>query len=200
MGIAFDNNVLDATEATIKQAFGNDSTLGRTVLSNIIAQNNASSPSFDILLGRVGDLDNVSNGTFVIGQHDPRFSAVATATVLPRATTARWSAFIDGLSVNGQNFTFNLTSRAGNAPGGKLVGFLDTGTSLPMVPAEVAQMIYGSVPGAVNDNNTWFVPCHTGANLTWFLGYVSSLLIRLPSANVQNLIPGVKRTRRTLWT
>ena len=173
LGIAFDLALLDSTETAIKQAWGNDNTLGRTPLANILSQNQSIQPVFDVSLGRSGDLEEYSEGLFVVGQHAPQFAAVEQAPVLHQVTEGRWSALVDGLSVNGQNYTFTTKSEVSDVPNGKLVAFLDTGTSLPEIPGDVADFIYSNIPGSVSDNGTWYVPCQSGANLTWYLGYVS---------------------------
>ncbi|KIP07540.1 hypothetical protein PHLGIDRAFT_35388 [Phlebiopsis gigantea 11061_1 CR5-6] len=170
LGIAFDLRILDSTEDALKRAWGNDTTLGRTPLANILSQNQSIKPVFDVSLGRSSDLDEYSEGLFVIGQHAPQFAAVEQAPILPQVTDGRWSALVDGFSVNGQNFTFTTKSEVSDVPDGKLVAFLDTGTSLPEIPSEAVDFIYGSIPGSVSDNGTWYIPCQSGANLTWYLG------------------------------
>lgn len=171
LGIAFDLAIADATEGAIMQAWGNGTTLGRTPIANILNQNQSTQPFFDVSLGRSGDLEEFSEGLFVVGEHAPQFAAVEQAPILPQATLGRWSAVVDGFSVNGQNFTFTTKSEVSTVPAGKLVGFFDTGTSLPEIPPDAADFIYGNIPGSVRDNGTWYVPCQSGANLTWYLGY-----------------------------
>lgn len=170
LGIAFDLEILDSTEAYLKHYWGNETTLGRTPLSNILNQNTSTVPAFDVTLGRSSDLDEYSEGLFIIGQHAPQYQAVSSAPKLPQVTEGRWSAVVEGLSVNGKNYTFKTKSEVATVPKGHLVGFLDTGTSLPEVPEDVADFIYGSIDGAVKNGGVWFVPCETSVNLTWYLG------------------------------
>lgn len=79
--------------------------------------------------------------------------------------------------MNGNNYTIKTKSNATNVPAGQLSSFLDTGTSLPQVPVEIAQAIYEMVPGAVRSNSTsmWYLPCRSSLNLTWYLGYAISV-------------------------
>ncbi|EKM58859.1 uncharacterized protein PHACADRAFT_86559, partial [Phanerochaete carnosa HHB-10118-sp] len=170
LGIAFDSALLDSTELYLKHFWGNDTTLGRTPLSNILNQNTSAVPAFDVSLGRSGDLDEYSAGLFLIGEHAPQNQAVESAPQLPQAVEGRWSAIVEGLSVNGHNYTFKTKSKVTTVPQGQLVGFLDTGTSLPEVPEDVADFIYSNIDGSVKNGGVWFVPCESGANSTWYLG------------------------------
>lgn len=167
-----DLEILDSTQAAIKAAWGNDTTLGRSPLANIFNQNTSTKPVFDVSLGRSSDLDEFSDGVFVIGTHAPEYASVEQAPKLPQITEGRWSTVVDGLSVNGKNLTFTTKPELPTVPAGKLSAYMDTGTSFPEVPAEIANFIYGNIPGSVNSNGTWFVPCQSGANLTWYLGCV----------------------------
>lgn len=179
LGISFDDEVATNVGQAIKQAWGNDTTLGNTPLSNIFSQNSSLITAFDISLGRQGDIDEYAEGAFIIGKHAAQYASVQQAPKLPQVTEERWSVLIDGLSLNGKNYTFVNNSEVSSVPAGKLVGFLDTGTSLPQVPNDVADFIYDNIPGSVKANGTWFVPCHGGANLTWYLGYAPRLLSAL---------------------
>lgn len=89
-------------------AFGNDTTLGRSPLSNIIYQNTSLSPSCDVSLGRSGDIDDASIGTFIVGSHNPQFSTIEQAPMLPQVTDGRWSVLIEGLSVMVNNLAFSI--------------------------------------------------------------------------------------------
>ena len=172
LGIAFDLALRDSTEATIHRAWGNDSTLGRTPIANILAQNTSIAPVVDVSLGRVHDLQDVANGTFLIGEHAPGFEAVEQAPVLPQTIVGRWSTVVDSFSVNGQNFTFTTKPKSQGVPANKLFAFMDTGTALPEIPQDAVDFIYGSIPGSVQNNGIWYLPCSNAANLTWYIGYV----------------------------
>lgn len=165
-------------ESKIKSVWGNDTILGRSPLANILNQDTSKQPLVDISFDRLDDLDESPGGVLLIGTHAPGFAAVEQAPRLPPVVQNRWSALVDGLSVNGENFTFTTQPKLSTVPAGKLAAFMDTGTGLPEVPPEVANFIYSNIPGAVNANGTWFIPCNGGANLTWYLGCVVSDVVR----------------------
>ena len=74
--------------------------------------------------------------------------------MFPQIVDARWSVLADGLSVNGRNPTFSSNSSVPIVAPGNLVALMDTGTSLPDAPHDVADFIYSGIPGSVNGNGT----------------------------------------------
>lgn len=172
LGVGFDYDLFHVTQLILKYFWGNNTTLGRSPLANIFAQDASLQPFYDVTLGRVDDLDEDSQGSLVIGSHPPEFAAVENAPKLPQVTEGRWSVLVDGIAVNGRMFAFRDKSQVEAVPRGKLVGYVDTGISRPVIPPDAAAFLYGSIPGSVEHNGIWFLPCQASANLTWFLGYV----------------------------
>lgn len=172
MGLAFDDTNLSPINFEIQQAYGNGSTLGRTPITNIFAQNPDAPNSFDVRLDRSGDLDDTSSGTLIISDHDPDFSDITSQTQLPRQALGRWSVPLDGMAVNSEPFTFNASS-IDTVPAGKIAVLLDTGFTFPPLPPLAVDYIYGSIPGAVKFSDSvpqWIVPCDGATNLTFTLG------------------------------
>lgn len=168
LGIGFDSNFNSEIEEALHGAWGPNVTLGRIPFSNILAQNSSTQAFLDVSLGRSSDVDGVSEGVFLIGAHAPQYAAVAQAPAL-NTTPGEWSVLVDSISLNGQNFTFN-TSVSKGVPQGKAVAVLDTGSSLGSIPEAAVDFIYSNIDGAVNIGGSWYVPCQTSANLTWYIG------------------------------
>jgi len=140
-------------------------TRGRSVLSNIFAQDPSEPNHIAFYLGRIGDLDDSSDGTFSVGSFNPKYSAVQNMPVLPvfdpnAAGGARWSTTIDGIEFGGHNVTFPK-STVSKAPSNKLIALLDTGASAMYIPNELATALYNTIEGAIflSTENVWLVPC-----------------------------------------
>lgn len=179
LGVSMDLTSADMTEWKIKSAWGNDTTLGRSPLANIFHRNMSSKPFFDVSLGRALDLDQDPDSIFVIGDHAPGFASVEQAPKLLQEVPGRWTAVVDGLSVNGINFTSANSSQAERPTPlvGNFTALMDTGTNWAFVPPEIADFIYGNIPGAVHSSGLWYVPCNSGANLTWYIGCAARTLL-----------------------
>lgn len=175
IGLSFDRVDMSPIEEVIKNNWGNDSTLGRIVYSNIIAQNMSLQPFYDISLGRAGDLNPVDEGNLIFGSHLPGYEAIAQAPVLSNVVPSRWTIYVDAMSVNGQNVPLGQ-SVSSATPQGKLVALVDTGTTTGSLPSALAGAIYSTIPGSVNSSGQlWFVPCAGAANVTFTIGYVIKL-------------------------
>lgn len=162
--------------AQLERAYGNESTLGESVIANIYSQNASLPNYFDIHIGRSSDLEDVSEGLFSIGEHVPGYEAVETKPKLPRVSSGRWGVPLDGFELNGKTVPFQNTSVVPGAPDGKLVAVLDTGATLALVPPYLVNEIYNSIPGSIFDDSLqqWIVPCDGTANLTVIMGYVAA--------------------------
>ena len=190
MGVGFDFDAEYTIEDTLRSHWGDNTPLSRSPLANIFAQNTSLRPFYDVALGRVGDLDEYSRGSFIIGAHAPGFSAVEQAPKLPRVGDGRWTVLIDGIAVNGKNFTFKGKSKVKGVPEGKLLGLLDSGASVPSIPEDAADFLYGSILGSVKHNGLWFVPCEASANVTWYIGYVLAAIFARTHADDRTQWPG----------
>lgn len=172
MGMAFDVSFIFAGIST---AWGRESasTLGRSFITNLFAENSSLPNNFDVSLGREDAVED-GLGTFVISGHAPSFVDVTEAPKLPRIGTDRWTFAVDEMRVNGESVPFNKSSVA-TAPDGKLVALPDTGFSFPPLPRAAVDAIYNSIPGSVFSvaNNGYYVPCNSTTMLSFFLGCVA---------------------------
>lgn len=161
-------------KAQLQAAYGNDTTLGESVISNIYQQNTTLPNFFDIHIGRSSDLADVSEGLFSIGEHVPGFEAIDARPKLPRVSAGRWGVPLDAFELNGHAVPFQNVSVVPGAPEGSLIAVLDTGATNALVPQYLVDAIYNSIPGSIFDASIqqWAVPCDGAANLTVFLGYV----------------------------
>ena len=161
-------------EYTIQRAWGNGTTVGRTVLSNVFAQNSSLAPFFDLSLGRALDLeDNGYDGTLLIGTHAPEFAAITQAPQVARVGLAngpgQWLGYVDGFMINGRNLSLAPSAVKGT-PSGKLVALFDSGTSNAAVSPELVDTIGAAIPGSIKVNGTWLTPCYSAVNLTVGIG------------------------------
>ncbi|KDQ06684.1 hypothetical protein BOTBODRAFT_39405 [Botryobasidium botryosum FD-172 SS1] len=149
---------------------------GTSFLSNVFKQNPWEPNHIAIQLDRLGDLDESGAGSFSIGTWDQRYIAVKDAPALPvfsaETEVTRWSVLLDAFEVSGHNVTLPK-STVSNAPSGKLLTVLDTGSSLMSIPKELVTAIYSSIEGAfyVEDVDIWFVDCLAVPEVAlWFGG------------------------------
>ncbi|THH32514.1 hypothetical protein EUX98_g1659 [Antrodiella citrinella] len=177
MGLSFDqgSSVFD------EMAVQTNTSVGRTFLSNVFAQNVSAPNMFSVLLGRTGDTDGNQEGIFTIAEYDPGFPNITSQPKLPRTpaqlhdltTLPRWSIEMDGMKVNGKPFQFNTSSVAEASPG-KTVVVLDTGFTFSQIPPAAVDFIYQSIPGFVLNTTTgvYTVPCDATTDLTFEFGGV----------------------------
>ncbi|KAI0823317.1 acid protease [Trametes gibbosa] len=196
LGMSF--NVDSPIRAAIAQAWGAQAAqiFGNTPMPALFAQDTTLSHNFDVQLARASELDTTAPGLFIIGTHDPDFASVTDAPHLPIVTSDHWSLVMDAMKINGKVFSFN-TSRIAGVPVGKVAAALDTGFSLPPLPAPAVDAIYSDIPGAAFDERgqQWFVPCDASTNVSFvFAGqefFVHPLDLTYP---VTGSIGGVQRT------
>lgn len=187
MGISFDIPSLSPVEHAIQGAWGPNTTLGRTVVANIFSQNSSLSPSYDLAFGRaVDNRAEPTDGSFLIGSHAPGRESVAQAPKLPVAAQNSWFVELDGFSVNGVNYTLPINSNASSTTN-KIVALLDSGTTGATMTTDMADFISRGIPGAIQKDGAWLVPCYSSANVTFYFGYVLSVgkLIAIASPKLQ---------------
>lgn len=174
LGLAYDGQV-SVIERTIQSTWGANSTLGRTVLANIFTQNASIEPYYDVLLGRSNDLEENPEGSFTIGAHAPGSEDIVDAPILPVAEglPGRWAIALEGMSVNGMNYTLDA-SLSNNTRPGTIAAEMDTGSTASVLPKGMVDFIYGYIPGSLQIGDKWMVPCASGANLTFIFGQVQS--------------------------
>ncbi len=171
MGMSFntDSTIQEALSQSLGQQAANK--LGNTPMPALFAQDTDLPHLFDVQLARTSELEPTAPGVFLIGGHDTNFQNVSSAPQLPSVASNHWSLVLDAMKVNGKAFTFN-TSRIAGVPAGKVVAALDTGFSLPPLPAPAVDAIYSSIPGAAFDaeGQQWFVPCDASTTLSFVFG------------------------------
>ncbi|PCH36226.1 acid protease [Wolfiporia cocos MD-104 SS10] len=174
LGLSFDLGSTVAVEIAINY----NSSIGRSFISNLFAQNESMPHLFTVQLGRTSDPEYVTEGIFTIGEYVNELAAVAEQPQLPRFpnsddvnTPPRWSTVMSGMTVNGQPFQFNASGVPGT-PNGSVVAVLDTGFTFPPIPAAAVDFIYSSIEGATFDNSSgfWIVPCENSTQLEFQFG------------------------------
>lgn len=187
LGMAFDDLRISVVNGLLEQSYGLDTPLAHTPILNIFNQNPSTPNFFDIRLDRIGDLDDTSTGTFLIGEHLPGFEQVSQQPQLPRVILSRWGVALDGMSVNGQAITLPPSVIPEMKSQGKLGVMLDSGYSYPPLPPVLVDAIYTQVPGALSIANLdpvqYILPCTAAINVSFTFGYV----LRCMSVNNRTL-------------
>ncbi|KAH9999943.1 aspartic peptidase domain-containing protein [Russula vinacea] len=161
MGLGFTS--LSRIDALVNKT---GSSSGRSLLYNLFSDN-PNEPNFiAISLQRSTDPTADVQGTFLIGELDPDYSAVNQTPSIPTfpvANPTRWTVLLDGILVAGGDTAIPITSTVPNAPSNGAVALLDSGTSYSYASSEVCDAIYGKVSGAQLDpqSGLWSVPCNT---------------------------------------
>ncbi|KAK7691394.1 hypothetical protein QCA50_004793 [Cerrena zonata] len=145
---------------------------GNMLITNIFDSYPDESNFITFLLSRnvAGIIDG---GDFTIGEIVKGYEAITEAPKLPILSDSRWLTFIDGLNINGQQFTGNSHTVSGvNVPQGKVSAIFDTGISLDIAPKGFVDAMFQNVPGAVFDESTrnYIVPCNTKVNVSLSVG------------------------------
>lgn len=170
MGMSFNDATLSPINAQLEIAYGDGTTMGHSPISNILDQNSSAPNCFDVLLDRSSDLDDTSTGTLLIGEHLPQYASITEKPQLSRQSPGRWTAGMDGMTVNGQVIPLPASGTT-VALSGQLVMLLDTGYSLPPLPQSLVDAIYSTVPGAVQSTEfsglQWLLPCTSATNVTF---------------------------------
>ena len=159
-----------SSSSNIHSTIGQSS--GDPFLDRVFRQNTSTPNFISFLLGRDGDAGDAIQGQLTISEVVPEFSNITNQPKVPvQATTLKtqqhWTGMIDAiLGPDGQSIS--LDSLVVGTPKGKLVTIFDTGFTLPQVPRDVSDAIYGRVPGASFDtqNGWWTVPCDQEINVT----------------------------------
>jgi len=139
-----------------------NSTTGRSLLYNLFSDNPKEPNFIAFSLQRSLDQNGSADGSFAVGEYDPRYQSVANTTAIPTfpvTSPKRWSILVDSIVVGSKQIS--VTTTVAGAPGNKAVALLDSGTSYSYAPTEVCQAIYGGVTGAKFDSSAgqWIVPC-----------------------------------------
>ncbi|KAG8713904.1 hypothetical protein FRC11_010553 [Ceratobasidium sp. 423] len=176
MGLGFDtlSNVVQAVHTNY------NATWGRSLLSNLFLQEPNTPNHIAFALERAGDLDDMAEGAFDVGEILPQYAAVNNSPQISLwpENANRWTVLLDGMSVNNSTVHLNSTFEGDNAadpPEGKSLALLDTGASLGLLPKWAVDAIYGHIPGSVylSEDGLWIVPCMGEAKVTFTIGGVT---------------------------
>lgn len=169
IGFSFDS--LSEVNTAIQSAYGNGTTIGRTPLSNIFAQDPAAPNCVDMHLYRALDVERVVNGTLFIGEHSEEYSDISKQPVVYTIEETEWTVMLDGMTVNGKSVTLGGLNSSSGVVVSSLPALLDSGTSLAVITDNMFNAIYESIPGAVLTNTSqWTVPCLSSTNVSFSIG------------------------------
>ncbi|KAH9045336.1 acid protease [Lactarius pseudohatsudake] len=125
------------------------SSSGRSLLYNLFSDNPREPNFIAFSLQRSTDPTNDTEGTFLIGELDPDYTAVNETSPIPTFPITgprRWTVLIEAILVG--NSVIPMTTTVPNAPSNRAVALLDSGTSYSYASPEVSNAIYGNIPGA----------------------------------------------------
>ncbi|KAF7363026.1 Acid protease [Mycena venus] len=127
-----------------------DPSPGASFLSNIFDQSPDQQNFLGVSLSRTDDLEGSADASFLINEVDPNYANVVSAPAIPLfpGTNGRWSVLIDGISVDGVSIPVT-PSTVQDAPAGKVVALMDTGTPGASFPADFLDRLFGAIPGSV---------------------------------------------------
>lgn len=167
----------------------NQSTAGETPLNRIFLQNTSEPNFITVSLGRSNFSDPDATiqypGDFTIGEVIPTYANITSQPKLDitHASTSdnqHWSVLLDPNGVTTGNGTvFQTTTTVSEATDKTRLTFVfDSGYTYPQVPANLAQAIYGNIPGAKLVNlsslgESWVMSCTEEVNATFIFGGVS---------------------------
>ncbi|RXW21445.1 hypothetical protein EST38_g4402 [Candolleomyces aberdarensis] len=166
LGLGFDFLISSPINQAVKAQWGQNATSGSSVLTNIFSQDGRNGSNFIALdLSRIDDLEDTDGGSFSIGEYADQWKAVAQAPKLYQYPQGnyRWTTLLDGITVGGT--PLNLSSLFRGVPEGRLIALLDTGDTSAVLPRNVQNDLYSSIPGAATftqgGSRVWIIPCNT---------------------------------------
>ncbi|KAJ6572010.1 aspartic peptidase domain-containing protein [Mycena capillaripes] len=182
-GLGFNTPGSSRINDAVQLVYGESATWGQSVLANIFAENPAGADYIGMSLSRDGDTGGTADASLTISEYDTNYQAVQNSPKIPQTplNSGAWTVTLDGLSVGGKKIKWPSTME--EAPAGKNIVHLDTGTTNIMMPAEQVAAIYSSIPGAVfspdsnipltkfsTTNDAWVVPCNASVNVVATFG------------------------------
>ncbi|KAJ6491379.1 aspartic peptidase domain-containing protein [Mycena vitilis] len=182
-GLGFNTPGSSGVNDAVQTAFGANANWGQSVLANIFAQNPTGADYIGMSLSRDGDTGGTSDASLTISEYDTDYQAVQNSPKIPQTplNSGAWTVTLDAMSVGGKKIQWPSTMT--EAPAGKNIVHLDTGTTNIMMPAEQVAAIYSSIPGAVlspdsmipltkfsTTYDVWVVPCNASVNVVATFG------------------------------
>jgi saccharopepsin len=172
IGLSFDG--LSVVNHNIIEAFGEDTTIGQTSLSNIFQQTKGIDTSIDIHLQRSVDLEQTDSGEILIGEHDNSLVDVTKQKPLPTVSDRQWVVGVDAIKLNNRSLSLGNSAVPALQNQKMLGGLLDSGTSALVLPDAIVSEVFAAIPGAFFDESdgVFIVPCLQSANLSITMGCV----------------------------
>ncbi|KAF7334254.1 Six-hairpin glycosidase [Mycena sanguinolenta] len=184
-GLGFDTPGSSEVNDAVQGAYGTSATWGQSVLANIFQENPTGDDYIGISLSRNGDTGGTADASLTIAEYDSDYAAVANSPKIPQnpLNSGAWTVTLDSISVGGKAIDWPSTME--QAPAGKNIVVLDTGTTNVMMPAEQVAAIYSSIPGAAFSPNldqsipptkfstttgVWVLPCNASVNVVATFG------------------------------
>ncbi|KAJ7828526.1 aspartic peptidase domain-containing protein [Mycena leptocephala] len=169
MGISLTQQGASLMQNTLA-AQGMDPNIAKPFLFSIFDQAPAQNNFIAISLSRTDDQEGSASASFGINEVDPTYAAAINAPALPvfPPNTGYWNILMDGISVDNVDVPLPPSGNP-NAPAGKLVTILDTGTFSALFPQTVIDAIFSRIPGAARvtfeGTSTWSIPCNTTSSV-----------------------------------
>ncbi|KAJ7698717.1 aspartic peptidase domain-containing protein [Mycena rosella] len=172
-GLGFNTPGSSGVNDAVQGAFGPTANWGQSVLANIFAANPTGADYIGISLSRTGDQEGTADASLTIAEYDSDYQTVQNSPKILQnpPDSGAWTVTLDALSVGGKKI--NWPSTMTEAPEGKNIVHLDTGTTNILMPAAQLNAIYSSIPGAVlspdsnipqtkfsTTDDVWVVPCN----------------------------------------
>jgi len=182
-GLGFNTPGSSGINDAVQQAYGSSATWGQSVLANIFDENPSASDYIGISLSRNGDTGGTADASLTISEYDSDYQAVANSPKIPQnpVNSGAWTVTLDALKVGGKKIDWPSTME--QAPAGKNIVHLDTGTTNIMMPSEIVAAVYSSIPGAVlspdsnipltqfsESDDVWVVPCNASVQVVATFG------------------------------
>ncbi|KAF9090157.1 hypothetical protein BGX27_002325, partial [Mortierella sp. AM989] len=163
----------DTIDGIMGLAFGSLSTSiagTKTVFENMMSQGLVDRGIFSFYLGKA----SLQGGGEVIfgGMDESRIQDGHTVTYTPVTKPKYWEINVENVLVNGNivaykdNYVMEGGSKGKKKNGSKnsnIVGIMDTGTTLMIVPQRLAKGIHHKIPDAQEYEPSWTVPCDLAA-------------------------------------
>ncbi|KAI0771200.1 acid protease [Trametes elegans] len=157
-----------------------DESSADSVLDRIFSQNTTSANYLTLLLNREIGGSSTTTGQLTISELLPQYKDIANMPKLPVTKVHRltdedqhWQVLTDANGVLGPDGApIKVDSIVPSAPDDQLVVVFDSGFTLPQVPREMADAIYGRVQGAEynEESEIWTIPCSQNIPLTFKFG------------------------------
>ena len=169
------------TGSLVRKKIDGDNFEGDAVLDRIFQLNSTSQNYITFILDRKNDPGSSNiTGQFTVSSliagyenitNQPQLSIVTVPGLTDRDQHWQMYTDVDGI-IGPDGEPIEHDSIVSKAPDGKLVAVVDSGFTLPQVPRQVADAIYGRVQGAEwnEDNAVWTIPCGQLLNVSFKFG------------------------------